>query len=174
MEKNEVNKIIQEINTIYYGKLLRDRTDDDVKNLSNSWYDILKDYNYEDVKKNLDNYAKKDEYNNVPQCYLLTKGLIPNSKKIDTSKGTFYCQFCKKPCHSYNKLIEHEDRCRSINYVIDQTKRFGGRNINRAELWNMPQDDFKIKYINLLHYVHDHTTNELEKNAIEHIFNPTF
>lgn len=172
MEKNEVKKLVNDINTIYNGKFLKNKSTEDRVNLINAWSKELLKYNYQEVKESLKVYAEHDNYNNPPQLYLLIKDLVPDEDKYNETKGTYYCQICNKRFSTYEDVKSHEDRCRSINYVISQMRKWYHKDVTRAELWKLSDDEFNTRYDKLLRYIYEHTTDEREKTRISFIFNP--
>lgn len=172
MEKSEVRQLINDINSVYNGKFLKNKSKEEKIEMINTWSELLIKYNYQEVRDNLEIYAKNDNYNNPPQLYLLIKDLTPNKDKYSETKGTYYCQICNKRFSTYEDAKVHEDRCRSINYVIAQMRKWFHKEVTRAELWKLSNEEFDAKYNKLLHHIYKHTTDEREKMRIGFIFNP--
>lgn len=172
MEKSDVKKLINDINSIYSGKFFKGKTNEDIKELLNMWSDLLKGYDYKEARDNLEVYAKNDNYNNPPQLYQLIKNLIPSEEKYSDDKGTYYCQFCERKFMSFDEMKIHEDRCRSTSYIIIQVRKWLNKNISKADLWQLSDDEFNARYNKMLHYIYDHTTDNHEKARIGFIFNP--
>ena len=59
----------------------------------------------------------------------------------------------------------------SVDYVITNTKKWFNKELDKKELFNMNDDDFKIRYMKLLAYIYKNTDNEKEKDIIGKILN---
>ena len=110
-----------------------------------------------------------------PFLEVIVKGLTKKQNKLDFSELTYFCMFCKRPFNDRNELEEHQDRCRSIKYIISQYKRFNLGEIDnnkKRELYELPEEEFDRQYKIILKYVMQHTNDESEKTRIGFIFNP--
>ena len=165
MNKAEVNSILEYISINYPDFQITDE-------LFNMWLDELQQYDYEDVLNKLKDMLKTGHYNSRPPILMnIISGLNKKSSKIDWKSTVVYCPICNKAfnCkkdYSSPDLKEHEDRCRSIRYVIKQTKKWFNKDLSRAELWAMSKEEFDERYNKLLHYIYENTENEDEKDII--------
>lgn len=137
------------------------------------WNQTLSQYNGDDVWNRLRELMKENTFSlSAPTLDMITRGLTKIADKVDFTQQTYFCMFCRKAFNDYDMMVEHEDRCRSIRYIERQYKRFELGEVNKRELYQMPQGEFDEKYKKLLRLVQARTTNENEKNLIDCIFNP--
>lgn len=142
------------------------------------WLDELQQYDKEDVMNKIKQMIASGNYKVVaPQLVSITNGLTKTDKKIDWNKIVTFCPICNKAfqCDEHmhsSDYEEHRPKCQSIRYVITQSKKWLNKDLNRADLWAMSEEEFNERYNRLLHYIQEHTDNETEKAMIDHIFNP--
>lgn len=171
MNKADVREILECIALNY-------KTFEITETLFKMWLDELQQYDKEDVMNKLKDMIASGKYNiNPPMLMTLVNGLTKKSKKLDWSKNITYCRRCNKAFQcdkdGYSKdYKEHEGKCKSIDYVIKQTKKWFGKELTRAELWAMNEKEFNERYDKLLHYIYNHTEDDNEKTIIGYIFNP--
>lgn len=144
------------------------------KELVDYWKQELSQYDYEDVKNKLKELMSEDRYAYQPPLLeALTRGITKKHNKVDFNELVYFCMFCRRPFNDRNEFEEHQDRCRSIKYIERQYKRFNwGEVRNKAEMYNMSEEEFDEKYKIILRKVQNATTDEMEKRRIEFIFNP--
>lgn len=172
MTKQEVNNILEYISLNYPSFEVND-------SLFNMWLDELQQYDFVDVFNRLRDLIMSGRYEIKPPTLLyLINGLQKTSGKVDWTKGVIFCERCHK-AFNYdatkplpNEIKEHRDKCRSIDYVIKQTKKWFNKDLTRGELWGMSEEEFNQRYNKLLDYIHKHTDDEEEKTRIGYIFNP--
>lgn len=171
MNKDEVSQLLSDFESNY-----KDFTV--TKELFDTWLNELQQYDFDDVIARVKQLFAGGRYNyNPPPLIMVTDGLTKKHHKLDWKKNVVLCHFCNKGFNVDEKgysaeLKEHENRCRSINYVIRQMKKWYGVTITRGELWALPKEEFDTKYDKLLHYIYEHTDNPVEKDVIGYIFNP--
>lgn len=171
MNKEQVNEMLSQLSMQYQNFKITDE-------LFDMWFDELQQYDFNDVIDRLKHLVSTGRYNyNPPPLIMIIDGLTKKHHKLDWKKNVVLCHFCNKGFNVDEKgysaeLKEHEDRCRSINYVIRQMKKWYGVTITRGELWALPKEEFDAKYDKLLHYIYEHTDNPVEKDVIGYIFNP--
>lgn len=138
------------------------------------WEQELSQYDYEDIKNRLKELMSEERYAYQPPLLeAITKGLIKKHNKVDFSQLTYFCMFCRRPFNDRKEFEEHQDRCRSIKYIERQYKRFNwGEVKDKVEMYNMSEEEFDTKYKIILRKVQSLTTDEMEKQGIEFIFNP--
>lgn len=169
MQKSEVYDLVQIINQNYPTFIKEGKEED----LINVWFKELQQYDYEDVLEALKSYMAQEKYQyQPPTLYLLISGLTKKHEKKDWSKGTFYCSYCKRAFNSEEEQKQHEDRHRSIKYVIRETKKWFKKELTEKFLWTMSEEEFNERYNKLLKYIMEHTTDEAERKRISFIFNP--
>lgn len=166
MIRNEVTELMKRVKSNYPSFII-----DDFK--INEWLDELKDYDNEDVHKKLEEHMRNEEYNaGPPKVYFLTRYLIKIKDKKTLDDYKVVCPFCRERI-SYNNNGEHIDRCRSIDYIDTQCKKYHNKRIDKEAFKRMTQDQFDIKYNRVLKDVYDNTTNETEKKVISKILYDT-
>lgn len=145
------------------------------KSLVNAWLSILKDYDGEEVNRELQKVISEERYQkDLPNPYFIVRNLTKNYDKVDYNKLVVYCSICRRPVNQ-SEYEKHFSRCSSVEYIVDQYNRFG-LELRRSvkELYEMSDDDFDRNYLLVLSYVKDHTNNESERQRIEFIFkNPS-
>lgn len=138
----------------------------------NLWHNIFKDYDYKDVRSKVNECLEEDRFQfNAPTPQFIVRNLqrLEEKKKLNSYK--VYCQNCGRLFDSYEEEEKHFDRCMSVDYVITNTKKWFNKELDKKELFNMNDDDFKIRYMKLLAYIYKNTDNEKEKDIIGKILN---
>lgn len=147
--------------------------DKDIDAMMTSWLEVLCEYEYKDVKNRLKQCLAQDMFQyQPPTVYYLVKELQKKQDKVDFKKQVIYCNICGRAFNYEDKLKNHFERCSSVRYIITQCKKWGKKDLNKRELYEMGEEEFNEKYEKLLHYIYEHTTNEKEKTRIGFIFNP--
>lgn len=137
------------------------------------WEEDLKFYSYEDVKKRIKELMELKEFStNAPTLTRIIGPLTKIGEKMENNDVTYFCQFCNRKFNDYDEMETHQDRCRSVQYILRQYKRFKLGQIDKRILYNMSEEEFDIKYKKLLRLVQEHTNDEREKKVIEFIFDP--
>lgn len=146
------------------------------KELIDYWKQELTQYEYEDIKNKLKELMGEERYAYQPPLLeAITKGITKKHNKVDFTKLTYFCRFCRRPFNDKNELDLHEDRCSSIRYIKSQYKRFRWPELSGTqikEMYEMSEEEFDTKYKIILRKVQNLTTDEMEKQRIEFIFNP--
>ena len=165
MTKLEVDELVNLIDISYRGFVK------DPVGMSNLYLKTLYQYDCEDVIKKLKNCMAMEQFQfQPPTIDYLIRDLTKNQDKVDFNKTFIYCQFCKRIFNSIEVLHKHEDRCRSVRYIVRQYKKYLNREVNKRELYEMSDEDFDEKYDKLLRFIEQHTTDEKEKKVIGFIF----
>lgn len=143
---------------------------------ANMWTKELLKYDKDDVINSLKRIMADEYYQkNLPTLVYILKGL-PKVQELDEySKWKINCDLCGRWFNSREELDKHFERCSSVNYIITQSKKWNNKEFNSYErkmLYDMPENEFQIKYMQLLHYIYEHTDNEFEKQCIDNVFNP--
>lgn len=166
MNRQQVIELVNFINLNYPNQIR------DVDSMIDSWLDTLQQYDLEDVKNKLHQAMRDDRFQKVPPTMdWLLRDLRPIHEKINWNKGVLYCNICGRAFNKREKLVEHEDRCRSVRYVVKQTKKWFGKTLDKKELYEMNKEEFQKKYDELLKVILKNTKNESEKKVIGFIFN---
>lgn len=167
MNKENIKEIIKFLKTSYPNYEFK-------REMIEYWEQELSQYDYEDINNRLKELMSEDRYAYQPPLLeALTKGITKKHNKVDFSQLTYFCAFCRRPFNDKQELEEHQDRCRSIKYIESQYKRFNwGEVRNKAEMYNMSEEEFDKGYKIILRKVQNATNDEMEKQRIEFIFNP--
>lgn len=137
------------------------------------WEEELKYYSYEDVKRRIKELMELKEFStNAPTLTRIIGPLTKTGEKMENNDVTYFCQFCKRSFNDYDEMEIHQDRCRSVQYILRQYKRFKLGDIDKRFLYNLNDEEFDIRYKKLLRLVQEHTNDPREKQRIEFIFNP--
>lgn len=75
MEREEAKTIVRKLITVYGQSFLKG---EDIKFFIDSWYDFLKEYDFDRVMHNLNDHVKNSEF--APKVKDLVKGLVINEK----------------------------------------------------------------------------------------------
>lgn len=141
--------------------------------ITQEWYRELKDYDLEDVLDKLDKHFRSEEYgNSIPKVYFLTKYCqkTETKKKKLNEKTRVVCQLCKETIELKN-YDNHYSRCSSVNYVINQARKYYDKELSRESLMNMSDKEFNARYDKLLLTVQKNTEDPTEEERIAHILN---
>nr|DAL31291.1 MAG TPA_asm: Loader and inhibitor of phage G40P [Caudoviricetes sp.] len=115
------------------------------KDLTNYWFECVKDYSYEEVADKLAEHLENDEYNDIPKAKQLTRFLMTEDEKLKKEqayKGLLVaCGLCGE-WMDLNNYQNHYAKCLDISYLIMVSKRLGTP-ITRQELAEL--SDWKIK-----------------------------
>ena len=128
MEILEVKKIMDKVKANYQN------FKDDEEYIVAEWTQRLKQYDYNEVNKELNNYILRGN-KDIPRIGQLVRDLhtIKQQDDIQNIKGKFYCRWCGTEWEKleYEQLCE--ERCLRLNFIakmidlfrIDQEKFFG-------------------------------------------------
>ncbi len=166
MTEQETLELLEFIETNYTGFEIKE-------GMLKAWHEVLQQYDSGEVKENLKKYMGYEEFQySPPKVYLLVKGLQKQCDKVDFSQEVFLCRNCRRPFNSFEEMERHYDKCLDVDYIIKETKKWGGKELTRKELFQMPDEEFQDKYDKMLKFIAEHTNNESEKTRISFIFNP--
>ena len=160
MEKQETNIVLQRIKTFFPKFYYASYT---VEN----WYMELKDYKANTIVEALRIYA---EDNQEPPSVINLKSIADrlNGQQIFDYETT--CKFCNRVLKK-DQVEVHEDRCRSIKYMVRRYKDLFGKILDKRELWEISKAEFDERYDSLLKIILDKTSNPYEKDMLTHYFN---
>lgn len=137
------------------------------------WYNELQQYDTRDVKSRLKELMANEKYALVPPVLeVIISGLTKKQNKVNFKKMVYFCKFCNRAFNVRYELDKHEDRCRSIKYILRQYENYNLGEIDKKTLYNMTDEEFDERYNKLLQVIKNKTTDEGEKRLIEFIFNP--
>jgi len=167
MTKREIDNIFEHLMNSY-GKSFEFN-----ESIYNYWSKELSQYEYLDIMERLKTLMSEERYSMKPPLLeAIIRGISKTSDKVNFNELTYFCQFCHRAFNVYDEMVNHEDRCRSVRYILKQYKRFNLGQIDKKFLYQLPQEEFDIRYKKLLRLVHSRTNNEQEKKIIDNIFNP--
>lgn len=166
MTRNDVNglvKIIQ-VHRPYFVTRLGDEI---YKDLVNEWERLMEPYDYEDVKRNLEEFLKNENnYGREPDAYQLIRGLLTTKEKEENAKGRAYCMFCNRLL-PMTELHQHEDRCRSIKYLQKVYRNYFSRELeDLPKLYDMNNQEFEKAYMYVLEKALPMVTDPVERKGI--------
>ena len=160
MEITETNKIIKKIVTFRQSFLVKKDTVDE-------WHKILKDYDYKDVDKNLDEYFREAKnFGQYPDPYYLTKYLIKSDEKFSMTNITIKCSLCGKTVLQA-KYEVHYDRCSSTDYVCRMYEKYYNKKLNKKELETLDDEKFYNMYWKFCDNLYEIIPAGLEKKCLE-------
>lgn len=167
MKKNEVNEILKRIKSNYSDFVI-----DDYK--TNEWNKELKDYDFEDVMKKVEEHMRSEEYGKFPpKLYFLTKYLQTTVQKNTKTNYLLQCNICGEyiPEQIYD---EHYQRCMDVDYIVRMREKYFNTKITkemRERYMNLSQEQFDTKYLEFLGNIYEDVPEE-EQKIINGIINP--
>lgn len=160
MDRKESKQIIDKIKTFRQSFLATDE-------VYTGWYEILKNYRYEDVDKKLDEYFKESSnFGQYPDAYYLTKYLKTEEELSKTQEVKARCSLCGKEM-PYNNLEEHYDRCSSIDYVYRESRKYLHKTFDKDKLWAMDKQTFDKLYWKVCDELFRVMPNCLQRKCLE-------
>lgn len=166
MNKIQVNEILEYLSMSYpsFG---------DVQSKFKFWNETLQFYGYNDVKARIEELMQSREFSQFsPTLSRIVASLTKTNEKIENSDIVYFCQFCGRSFAKPIELSQHEDRCRSVKYIVKQYARYGLGTVDKRLLYQLPNEEFDKRYLKLLKIIYDKTNDSHEKRVIECIFNP--
>lgn len=137
------------------------------------WATELSQYDFDDVKGKVNELLELNDFiYTSPPLKIITRDLQKVKDKIDFKKMILYCKICNKEFNNYDKLILHEDRCRSIKYIKKQYLKLANKIVDEKKLYEMSNKEFDKNYNNFLKTVLKTSTDEKEKIIITKILCP--
>lgn len=143
MTLDEVKNFMRHISSYYKLGLEKWRIEE--------WYKTLKNYKKEDLYERFESH-KNSTATEAPKLLLLIEGLekIPESAK----ELICVCHFCGSQIATERCLTsikQHEDRCRSIQYLKKIYRKYFNREIRDIEkLYEMDNQEFLLKHDEVL------------------------
>lgn len=162
MEREQSKKIIDKIKVFRQSFLA-------TPEIYSGWYEILKDYRYEDVDKKLDEYFKDaTNFGQYPDAYYLTKFLKTEEELELTKEVMARCPLCKKEM-PYNDLGEHYYRCSSIDYVYTQGRKYLHKTFDKEKMWAMDKSTFDKFYIKVCEEIFKVMPDNWQRHILENV-----
>lgn len=139
MELKDVKTILNRIKVNYPTFVNDDFT-------RSEWYNELKDYSLNDVMEKLEQHFRSEIYgNSIPKVYFLTKYLTKEKDKGSTKKYIIACSKCGERVSS-DEIEKHYERCNSVQFLIDNSKKYLSKNLNRQKLMEADDKTFRGYY----------------------------
>lgn len=153
MNKNEAMDLLELIDRCYETKYTED------KNIFNDWFKVLKEYEFKDISKSLENYMKYNT-NYAPKVYDIVRNCqtIENKKRLEHAKTR--CHLCMKEIDWNDE--EHIDRCLSTEFISVVARRFKNQEIDKEKYRNMSQKEFDDIHLKAVKLVVAKSNNPLE------------
>ena len=160
MTVQETNKFLTRIKQHYQDFIIDDQKIEE-------WFKELKDYNYDDVNKKLDEHLRNEQYGNqIPKVYFITKHLTKEKDKQKVENFLVRCSICGKVI-KYSEFQTHMDRCNSVEFINLQSKKLFGKEIDKQRYREMPFEEFDKIYNKLLERILQTSKNKDEIERIE-------
>lgn len=148
MTIKETNEFMERIKSHYQEFII-----DDFK--IKEWYKELKNYDYEDINKKLEEHLKSEVYGEqIPKLYFLTKYLIPSEEKGKIFSYSTECTVCGKQVAD-EEFDNHFKRCSSASAIVRDLKKYYNLNVDYDNLMNMSNETFEKTYIKYLNKMVD-------------------
>lgn len=167
MTREEIKELLKECVGLYSAHRLMYEDE----KVTKEWFKTLKYYDKADIYASLQRH-KDGNYSRQP---IVLNDLIRDLKtklekeNADVFKAKTSCKICGR-IMSYVECEEHEDKCRSVKYVMEQYKKWFKKDITASYLWSLPDYEFETKYNQLLKYIQNNTTDTREKSFITNYF----
>lgn len=162
MTKEESAKIVDKIKIYRQSFLI-------TSELYQEWYRILEPYDYYDVNNKLDNYFRNsDNFGKYPDAYYLVKFLKTIEEKKVLSEPHVICEICKKPLKHEN-YAKHYERCSSIEYLVEMSKRYLNKNLSRKKLEDTSDTTFNEYYYSTCKLIFDNMPDGFPKHLLENV-----
>lgn len=165
MTINETKQFMERIKTYYPTFIIDDFT---IK----EWHSQLKDYTDQDINEKLNEHLKSEQFGDyIPKLNFLTKYLTKEKDKGIIKTYKISCSKCGKVLTNEN-IEEHYERCNSVQFLIDNSKKYLNKNLNRDKLMECDDKTFKDYYYKtcetILPLIQD---NYMKKKCFENILN---
>lgn len=141
------------------------------------WEKVLQPYDAKDINKNLDIFVRSEENKDkIPDVFQLVRNTLTIVDKKSKGKVFTRCMFCGRKIDYKFEARKHEDRCRSIRYMVKLNKQFYNKELDLPKLYNMQDKEFNEIYIKRLRIilVKVKETNPLEARGIENVIETYF
>lgn len=162
MEREQSKKIIDKIKVFRQSFLA-------TPEIYSGWYEILKDYRYEDVDKKLDEYFKDaTNFGQYPDAYYLTKYLKTEEELSKTANIQARCPICGE-LMDYNDLGTHYYRCSSIDYVYTQGRKYLHKTFDKQKMWDMDKSTFDKFYIKVCEEIFKVMPEGWQRHILENV-----
>ncbi len=162
MTREEGKKIVDKVQVFRQSFLI-------TQTVYQEWFRVLEPYDYYDVEKKLDDYFRdSDNFGKYPDVYYLTKYLKTEEEKKILSVPHVSCQICKKSV-KYEDYQRHYDRCSSVDYVVEMSKRYLDKTFNKDKLMSADDNTFKKFYYSTCKDIYNKMPDGFPKHLLENV-----
>ena len=134
-----------------------------------SWFIQFQFYDVEDLYDKLNNHIKSELFGDKPpRINYLLKDLIRSEDKGKYVDHLAMCPICGKGVR-ISKFDKHYERCNSVQYIKSEMKRLYDKEINEDELFEISDEEFNRRYINLLHRVFERPRGKWQQKILKNI-----
>lgn len=182
MTRLETQELINLV-TLYRPSYTNNFDDRQRTSLIDEWFSKLNEYDFNDIKDNLNNFFRDESYR-IPTPFDLIRGIRTISQKNNKGETYIYCDVCRKPLEVFinketNKMNRteanaHIDRCHSIRYLGQLYRRYFNREIPASDIQNMKhmsKYEFDEVYYKILEKAYERMsvgeTKQLLKRVLE-------
>lgn len=139
MKSKEVRELLDNVKYHYQTFVMNDK-------IFETWYEVCKDYDFEEVMEKLVDHITGEDYKEIPKVYQLVKHLNTTEEKTIKAKAEIQvcCNLCKK-WMDVKEYERHYGRCLDIEYLIGQSEKVG-KSMSRIELSKLPQTQIQALY----------------------------
>lgn len=118
------------------------------------WYRFLKDYDNDEVNKELDKYIGYG-YDNPPLVHHLNRNLTKKETNEENSWIT-ECEYCKQRFTIYNNDMreyeKHHRKCSKIDFIDRMCVRFRGHHVATAKYYEMSDSELDSAYHQIMNF----------------------
>lgn len=135
-------------------------------NVAKEWRNVLENYDYKEVDDKLTDFFKDERnFGRYPDPYYITKYLKTEVEKSIPGYKNGRCKWCGKVV-SLDNLSEHEERCSSADYLIDECAKYLDKKLNKDKLMSASKESFDEYYYNTCYQIY----NVLDENNKQQAF----
>lgn len=162
MDKRQVMDVLEKIQAYRQSFLITNK-------LIDEWYRVLEPYDYYDVNKKLDDYFRDGEnFGKYPDVYYITRYLKTVEEKQIVNEPHALCQICKQPV-KYENYQKHYDRCSSIEYITEMSKRYLEKNVSKEKLLQADDKTFEKFYYSTCKVIYNKMPEGFPKHLLENV-----
>lgn len=162
MDKRQVMDVLEKIQAYRQSFLITNK-------LIDEWYRVLEPYDYYDVNKKLDDYFRDGEnFGKYPDVYYITRYLKTIEEKQIVNEPHAICQICRQPV-KYENYQKHSDRCSSIEYIVEMSKRYLEKNVSKEKLLQADDKAFEKFYYSTCKLIYNKMPDGFPKHLLENV-----
>lgn len=162
MERKDVSYLLERIQANRQSFLITNAVLDE-------WSKVLEPYDYFDLNKKLDEYFRDGEnFGKYPDVYYLIKYLKTNEEKKIENVPYVICQNCRDKV-KYEDYKSHYDRCSSVCYLIEMSKRYLNKELNKQKLFAADFKSFDKYYYSTCKLIYNQMPEGFPKHLLENV-----